>query len=176
MKFTDPNIISTEGKNQALPDLLSRTVDEEHFSKTRDITVEIPENIKFIFAKTPFANNLECQQSICNNMSDEKSEKTHYPALANINHPISYKKYNTETKTNLIPKYEPKIKNWQSPIVEKDDLIIEKNQKGPYTTHHDNDYLRLINKKKHTAKAGLRKSEKIRYLLRQKNKNNKSVN
>ena len=33
----------------------------------------------------------------------------------------------------------------QSPIVEKDDLIIEKNQKGPYTTHHDDDYLRLIN-------------------------------
>ena len=27
----------------------------------------------------------------------------------------------------------------------KDDLIIEKNQKGPYTTHNDDDYLRLIN-------------------------------
>ena len=35
--------------------------------------------------------------------------------------------------------------NWQSPIVEKDDLIIERNQKGPYTVHHDDDYLRLIN-------------------------------
>ena len=81
------------------------------------------------------------------------SEKKHYPVLANIQnnylvinvdkneyHPISFEKY----KTNLIPKYKPKIKNWQSPIVEKDNLIIEKNQKGPYTTHHDDEYLRLI--------------------------------
>ena len=51
----------------------------------------------------------------------------------------------------MIPKYKPKIKNWQSLIVEKakskkqKKLIIEKNQKGPYTTHHDDDYLRLIN-------------------------------
>ena len=30
-------------------------------------------------------------------------------------------------------------------IIEKDDLIIERIQKGPYTTHHDDDYLRLIN-------------------------------
>ena len=45
----------------------------------------------------------------------------------------------------MIPRYKPKIKNWQSPIVEKDDLIFEKNQKRPYTTHHDDDYLRLIN-------------------------------
>ena len=49
----------------------------------------------------------------------------------------------------MIPKYKPKIKNWQSPVVEKDDLIIEKNQKGPFTTHHDDDYLRLINDIKH---------------------------
>ena len=48
-------------------------------------------------------------------------------------------------KTYLIPKYKPKTKDWQSPIVEKDELIIEKNQKGPYTTHHDDDYLKLIN-------------------------------
>ena len=54
------------------------------FSKTRDITVEIPENVKFFFAKTRSANNLECQYSICNNTNDEKSEKTHYPVLANI--------------------------------------------------------------------------------------------
>ena len=59
--------------------------------------------------------------------------------------PISYEKYNTETKTNLIPKFKQKIKNWQSPIVEEDDLIIEKNQKRPYTTHHDDNYLRLKN-------------------------------
>ena len=29
--------------------------------------------------------------------------------------------------------------------MKKDNLNIEKNQKGPYTTHHDDDYLRLIN-------------------------------
>ena len=145
-------------KNLALPDLLSKTIDKEHFTKTRDITVETPENIKFFFAKTPFTNNLECKYSICNNTNEKNTEKTHYPVLANIHnnyfeinidknkfHPISYEKYNTETKTNLIPKYKPKTKNWHSPIVEKDDLIIEKNRKGPYTTYHDDDYLRLIN-------------------------------
>ena len=45
----------------------------------------------------------------------------------------------------VIPKYKPKTKNWQSTIVEKDDLIIERNQKRHYTVHHNNDYLRLIN-------------------------------
>ena len=145
-------------KKPSLPDLLSRTIDEDHFTKTRDITVEIPENIKFFLAKTPFTNNLECKYSICNNTNEENTERTHYPVLANIHnnyfeinidkneyHPISYEKYNTETKTNLIPKYKPKTKKRQSPIVEKDDLIIEKNQKGSYTTHHYDDYLRLIN-------------------------------
>ena len=158
MKFQNLHIIWTEGKNLALPYLLSRTIDEEHFTKTREITVEIPENIKFFFAKTPFTNNLECKYSICNNTDEDSKEKTHYPVLANIHNnyfeinidkneyrPISYEKYNTETKTNLIPKYKPKTKNWRSPIVEKDDLIIEKNQKGPYTVHHDDNYLRLIN-------------------------------
>ena len=123
MKFPNLNIIWTEGKNLALADLLSRTKDEEHFTKTRDITVEIRENIKFFFAITPFANNLECKYSICNNTDEDNKEKTHYPVLANIHnnyfeinidkneyHPISYEKYNTETKTNLIPKYKPKTK------------------------------------------------------------------
>ena len=84
MKFPNLHIIWTEGKNLALLDLLSRTIDEKHFTKTRDITVQIPENIKFFFAKKPFANNLECQYSICNNTNDENSEKTHYLVLANI--------------------------------------------------------------------------------------------
>ena len=152
------HIIWTAGKNLALSDLLSRTIDDEHFTKTRDITVEIPENIKFFLAKTPFTNHLACKYNICNNPKDENTEKPHFPVLANIHnnyfelnidknesHPISYEKYNTETKTNLIPKNKPKTKNWQSPIVEKDDLIIKKNQKGPYITHHDEDYLRLVN-------------------------------
>ena len=33
MKFPNLHIIWTEGKNLALPDLLSRTIDEEHFTK-----------------------------------------------------------------------------------------------------------------------------------------------
>ena len=51
MKFPILHIIWTEGKNLALPDLLSRTIDEENFTKTRDITVEIQENIKFFSQK-----------------------------------------------------------------------------------------------------------------------------
>ena len=51
MKFPNLHIIWTEGKNLALPDLLCRTIDEEYFTKSRDITVEIQENIKFFFAK-----------------------------------------------------------------------------------------------------------------------------
>ena len=46
-----------------LPDRLSRTINEENFTKTRDITVEFPENIKFSLAKTPFGNNIEQQYS-----------------------------------------------------------------------------------------------------------------
>ena len=101
---------------------------------------------------------MECKYSICNSTNDENTDRTHYPILANIHnnyfeinidkneyHPISYEKYHKETKTNLISKYKPNIKNWQSPTIEKDDLIIEKNQKGPSTIHHDDDYLRLIN-------------------------------
>ena len=82
MEFPNLHIIWTEGKNLALPDLLSRTIDEKYFTKTRDITVEIPENLKFFFEKTPFANILECKYSICKNANDETSEKTHYPVLA----------------------------------------------------------------------------------------------
>ena len=162
MKFPNLHNIWTEGKNLALPDLLSRTFNEEHFAKTMDITVVIPENIKFFFAKTPFGNNIECQYSICYTNVD-KTDQTHYPLLANIHNnffevnidknqyqPISHEKFKNETKTNLIPKNKPKIKNWKLPIIEKDDLIINRNQKGPYIDHHDDDYLRLLNNIKST--------------------------
>ena len=158
MKFPTLHIIWTEGKNLALPDLLSRTINEEQFTKTRDITVEIPENIKFYFAKTPFGNNTECQYSICYNNNVEKTDQTYCPLFANIHNnffeinidkneyqSISYEKFKNETKTNLIPKNKPKIKNMNSPIIEKDDLITSKNQNGPYIKHHDDDYRRLLN-------------------------------
>ena len=93
MKFPNLHIIWTEGKNLALSDLPSRTIDEEHITKTRDITVEIPENIKFFFAKTPFTNNLECKYSICNNTNDENTGETHYPVLADIHNKYLEKKY-----------------------------------------------------------------------------------
>ena len=83
MKFPNLHMIWAEGKNLALPDLLSRTIDKEHFTKSRYITVEIPNNIKFFFAKTPFANNLDCKNSICNDTNDGNSKKLHYPVLAN---------------------------------------------------------------------------------------------
>ena len=110
MKFPNLHFIWTEGKNLALPDLLSRAINEEQFTKTRDITVEIPENIKFYFAKTPFGNNIECPNSTCYN-NVEKTDQTHYPFLANIHNnffeinidkneyqPISYKKFKNEKK------------------------------------------------------------------------------
>ena len=83
--------------------------------------MEIPEKIKFFFAKTPFTKNLECKYSICNNTNDENVDKTHYPKLSNIHynyfeinidkneyHPNSFEIYNTEKK-KLIPNYNPKI-------------------------------------------------------------------
>ena len=96
MKFQNLHIIWTKGKNLALPDLLSTTIDKENFTKTRDITVEIPENMKFFLAKTPFTNNLECKYSICNNTNDENTEITHYPVLANIH--INYFEINIDKK------------------------------------------------------------------------------
>ena len=123
MTFPNLHIIWTEGKNLALSDLLSRTIDEEHFTKTRDITVEIQENIKLFFAEAPFTNNFNCKYSICNNTNDKNTEKTHYPVLANIHnnyfeinidkneyHPISYEKYNIETKKISSQNINPKQK------------------------------------------------------------------
>ena len=51
IKFPSLHIIWTEGKNLALPDFLSRTIDEENFTKSCDITVEIPEKINFFLQK-----------------------------------------------------------------------------------------------------------------------------
>ena len=51
MRF--PNIIYLDRRILAVPDLLSRTIDEEHSIKSRDTTVEFPD-IKFFFAKNTF--------------------------------------------------------------------------------------------------------------------------
>ena len=52
MKFPNLLIMWTDGKNLALPDILSRTINEEQFTKTRDITVEIQENIILLCQNT----------------------------------------------------------------------------------------------------------------------------
>ena len=125
MKFPNFHIIWTEVRNLALPDLLSRKVDEEHFTKPRDATVEIPDYNKFFLAKTPFANNLECKYSICYNKNDKKSDRTHYPVLAIIHNKyfeISIDKKNTpqfHLKNTLrrrkqISKYKPKLKKLET--------------------------------------------------------------
>ena len=76
MKIPNKHVTWTEVKNLALSNFLSRTIDEEHFTKTRDITVEIPENIKFFFAKTPFANNLDANTAYVT-IQTTKSQKKH---------------------------------------------------------------------------------------------------
>ena len=98
IKFPNLHIIWTEGKNSALPDLLSRTINEEQFTKTRDFTVKIPENIKFYFAKTPFGNNIECQYSICyKNVEKQIKHTTLYYLISSI---ISLKLISIKTNTN----------------------------------------------------------------------------
>ena len=47
MKFPNLHKIQTKGKNLALPDLLSRTIDEEHFSKSRAKFLLIAEMLCF---------------------------------------------------------------------------------------------------------------------------------
>ena len=84
MKFPNLHIIWTAGKNIALPDILSRTIDKKHFTISKNTTVKIPDNTKFLFAKTPSANNLERKYSICYNTKDENSDRTHYSVLANV--------------------------------------------------------------------------------------------
>ena len=58
MEFPNLNFICTEERNLALPDLLSRTISEEHFTKSSDIAMEIPDNVKLFFARTPFGTSL----------------------------------------------------------------------------------------------------------------------
>ena len=125
---------------------------------THKLELTMPDTKKLFYIITDASNTGIGAALLQQHPTEKKMRLISANSLANIHnnyfeinidrneyHPISYEKYNTETKTNLIPKYKTKTKNWQSPIVEKDDLIIERNQKGPYTVHHDDEYLRLIN-------------------------------
>ena len=42
-------------------------------------------------------------------------------------------------RKQLLSKYKPKTKNWNLPIIGKNDLIISRTQKGPYIEHHGDD-------------------------------------
>ena len=62
MKFPNLHIVSTAGKNLALPDTLSRNTPPELL--TRKTTVEIPKNIKFFLAKNETSPKLECKYAV----------------------------------------------------------------------------------------------------------------
>ena len=113
LKFPNLHIIWTEGKNLALPDLLSRTNNEEKFTKTRDITVEIPENIKFFFAKTTFDNNIERQYNICYKNNVEKTDKHIIPYMLTFII-TSLKSILTKINTNLYHMKNSKMKQKQT--------------------------------------------------------------
>ena len=62
MKFPNLHIVSTAGKNLALPDTLSRNTPPELL--TRKTTVEIPQNINFYLAKNETSPRLECKYAV----------------------------------------------------------------------------------------------------------------
>ena len=62
MKFQNLLIVWTAGKNLALPDTFSRNTPPEFL--TRKTTVEIPQNIKFYFAKDETSPRLECKYAV----------------------------------------------------------------------------------------------------------------
>ena len=62
MKFPNPHLVWTAGKNLALPDTLSRITPPEQL--TRKTTVEIPQNKKLYLAKDEIARQLECKYAV----------------------------------------------------------------------------------------------------------------
>ena len=62
MKFLNLHIVWTVGKNLALPDTLSRNTPPEIL--TTKTTVEMPQNIKFHFAKDETSPRLESKYAV----------------------------------------------------------------------------------------------------------------
>ena len=62
MKFSNLHIVWIAEKNLAPPDTLSRNTPPELL--TRKTIVEIPQNIKFYFAKNETSPRLECKYAV----------------------------------------------------------------------------------------------------------------
>ena len=78
MKFPNLLIVRTAGKNLALPDTLSRNTPPDLL--TRKTTVEIPQNIKFYFAKDETSPRLECKYAVKTDVEQSQIDNLqHFP-------------------------------------------------------------------------------------------------
>ena len=78
MKFSKSHIVSTAGKNLALPDTLSRNRPPELL--TRKTTVEIPQNIKVYIAKDGTSPRLECKYAVKTDIDQSQiNNLQHFP-------------------------------------------------------------------------------------------------
>ena len=87
MKFPNLHIVWTEGKNLALPDILSRNTPLELL--TRKTTVEIKQNIKFYLAKDGTSPRLECKYAVKTDIDQSQiNNLQHFPLYLDcqINH------------------------------------------------------------------------------------------
>ena len=143
MKFPNLHVVWTAGKNLALPHTLSRNTPPELL--TRKITVEIPQNIKFYFAKNETSPRLECKYAVRTDIVQSQiNNLPHFPLYLDCqnNHyevdllgtstfkPIPYShsiKNNTQQKTI---KQQPHRTD-TFPLIEKENLTDKINLSGP---------------------------------------------
>ena len=125
MKFPNLQIVWTAGKNLALPDNLSRNTPPELL--TRKTTVEIPQNIKFFFAKDETSPRLQCKYAVKTDVEQPQiNNLQHFPLYLDCqdNHyevdllgtstfkPIPYSswiKNNTQQKPHSKKQYKQKL-------------------------------------------------------------------
>ena len=145
MKFPNLHLVWTAGKNLALPDTLSRNTPPELLK--RKTTVEIPQNIKFYFAKDETSPRLECKyavktdidQSQTNNLQqfllylDYQNNLYEVDLLGSSTFkPIPYSQWiKTNTQQKRI-KQHSHIKDL-FPLIEKENLTDKINLSGPQT-------------------------------------------
>ena len=147
MKFPNLHLVWTAGKNLALPDTLSRNTPPELLK--RKTTVEIPQNIKFYFAKDETSPRLECKyavktdidQSQTNNLQqfllylDYQNNLYEVDLLGSSTFkPIPYSQWiKTNTQQKRI-KQHSHIKDL-FPLIEKENLTDKINLSGPQTNN-----------------------------------------
>ena len=76
MKSPNLHIVWTAGKNNALPDTLSRNTPSELLTRKR--TVEIPQNIKFYLAKDGSSPRLECKNAVKTDIEQSQMNNLHH--------------------------------------------------------------------------------------------------